>query len=42
MARPSILLLREYQPMDKQNEALWALIAVIAMTVLLEVYALWV
>ena len=42
MARISKKIVTEYQTMDKQNEALWALVAVIAMTVLLEVYALWV
>ena len=38
MARPSILLVTEYQPTDTQNAALWALVAVIAVTVAMEVY----
>lgn len=39
MARLSKIIVTEYQTMDKQNEALWALIAVIALTVFMEVYA---
>lgn len=42
MPRARTKMLREYPSMDKQNEALWALIAVIAMTVLMEVWSLWV
>ena len=38
MARASTKTLREYLTMAKESEALWALIAVIAMTVFLEVY----
>lgn len=38
MTRPRTKVLREYLTMAKENEALWALIAVIAMTVFLEVY----
>lgn len=38
MPRASTKTLREYLDMAKENEALWALIAVIAMTVFLEVY----
>ena len=38
MPRASTKTLREYFDMAKENEALWALIAVIAMTVFLEVY----
>lgn len=38
MARPSKRIVTEYQPMDTKSEALWALIAVIAMTVALEIY----
>ena len=38
MPRPRTKTLREYLSMAKENEALWALIAVIAMTVFLEVY----
>lgn len=38
MARPSKKLVREYLDMAKENEALWALVAVIAMAVILEVY----
>ena len=38
MARISKKLVREYLDMAKENEALWALVAVIAMTVILEVY----
>lgn len=38
MPRPSTEKLREYLTMAKENEAVWALIAVIAMTVALEIY----
>lgn len=38
MPRASTKTLREYLTMAKENEALWALIAVIAMTVILELY----
>ena len=38
MPRPRTKVLKEYLGMAKENEALWALIAVIAMTVFLEVY----
>ena len=38
MPRPRTKVLKECLSMAKQNEALWALIAVIAMTVFLEVY----
>ena len=38
MPRASTKTLREYLTMAKENEALWALIAVIAMTVFVEVY----
>jgi len=31
-------MLKEYRPLAPDSEALWALIAVIAMTILLEVY----
>lgn len=38
MTRARTKTLREYLSMAKENEALWALVAVIAMTVFLEVY----
>ena len=38
MPRPRTKTLREYLTTAKDNEAVWALIAVIAMTVFLEVY----
>ena len=38
MARVSTKRLKEYLSMAKENEALMALVAVIAMTVFLEVY----
>jgi hypothetical protein len=38
MARISKKLVREYLDMAKENEALWALVAVIAMTVIFELY----
>jgi hypothetical protein len=38
MARVSKKLVRGYIDMAKENEALWALVAVIAMAVILEVY----
>lgn len=38
MARPSKFLLKEYLTMAKENEALWALVAVIAMTAAMEIY----
>ena len=38
MPRARTKVLREYLTMAKENEALWALIAVIAMTVILELY----
>lgn len=38
MARLSKKLVGEYLDMAKENEALWALVAVIAMAVILEVY----
>lgn len=41
MARPRTKPLKEYLTMAKDNEAVWALVAVIAMTVLMEVYATW-
>ncbi len=39
MPRASTKTLREYLTMAKENEAVWALIAVIAMTVAIEVFA---
>ena len=33
---------KEYQPLSLQSEALWALIAVIALTVGMEVWSTWV
>ena len=38
MRRARTKKLREYSPMASDSEALWALIAVIAMTVAMEVY----
>ena len=38
MPRPRTNVLKEYLSMAKENEALWALIAVITMTVFLEIY----
>ena len=38
MPRARTKVLREYLSMAKENEALWALVAVIAMTVILELY----
>lgn len=38
MPRPRTKVLREYLTMAKENEAVWALIAVIAMTVAMEIY----
>lgn len=38
MPRARTKTLREYLSMAKESEALWALVAVIAMTVFLEVY----
>ena len=38
MPRDRTKVLREYLTMAKENEALWALIAVIAMTVAMEIY----
>jgi hypothetical protein len=38
MPRARTKTLREYMGMAKENEALWALVAVIAMTVFLETY----
>ena len=38
MTRPSTKTLREYLTMAKENEALWALVAVITLTVFMEVY----
>lgn len=38
MARTSKKLVKEYQPLAPDSEALWALIAVVAMAILLEVY----
>ena len=42
MPRPRTITLKEYPSMDTENEALWALVAVIAMVVIMEVYAAWV
>ena len=42
MPRHGTKTLREYLSMAKENEALMALVAVIAMTVFMEVYAAWV
>ena len=38
MPRPRTKGISEYLSMAKENEALWALVAVIAMTIFLEVY----
>ena len=38
MPRPSTKKLKEYRPLGPDSEALWALIAVIAMTVAMEIY----
>ena len=38
MPRPRTNVLKEYLSMAKENEALMAIVAVIAMTVFLEVY----
>jgi hypothetical protein len=38
MPRDKTKKLREYRPLASDSEALWALIAVIAMTVAMEVY----
>ena len=38
MPRVRTKKLNEYAPMAKDSEALWALIAVIAMTVAMEIY----
>lgn len=38
MTRPRTKTPREYLDMAKENEAVWALVAVIAMTVILELY----
>ena len=42
MPRPRKKMLKEYRSMDTKSEALWALVAVIAMVVIMEVYAAWV
>ena len=42
MARTSKRKIREGMTRAKENEALWALVAVIAMVVFMEVYAAWV
>ena len=38
MSRVSKKIVREWVGMAKENEALWALIAVIAMTAFMEIY----
>lgn len=41
MARHDTKKEKQYLPLSKESEALWALIAVIAMTVALEAWSLW-
>lgn len=41
MDRHKQKITKRYPTIDKQNEALWALVAVIAMVVFMEVYARW-
>ena len=41
MARDETKKEKQYLPLSKESEALWALIAVIAMTVAMEVWSTW-
>ena len=41
MARHKQIFTKKYLTMDKKNEALWALIAVIAMVVFMEAWTVW-
>lgn len=38
MPRPRTKVLKEYLDMAKENEAVWAFVAVVAMTILMEVF----